>query len=138
MKKIKKNSRRTAGQRRVGKTMTHFLRHSAAAKCGMCFYCIAAATAGNLARLSKGYRTKWHSPQRKLLADNIKKRLVQRYANKIISEERAVIFLRVAAVGFFNCSYWRNDNCCNCLAWLSVCGYFGTNWATDQKLFLSK
>ena len=79
------------------------------------FFLRAAATADNLARLNQGYRTKWHSPQQKLLADNIKKRWLQRYANKIIGEERAVIFLRLAAVGVFNCSYWRNDNCCNCL-----------------------
>lgn len=64
------------------------------------FFLRAAATADNLARLNQGYRTKWHSPQQKLLADNIKKRWLQRYANKIIGEERAVIFLRLAAVGF--------------------------------------
>ncbi len=66
----------------------------------MCFFLRAAATADNLARLNKGYRTKWHSPQQKLLADNIKKRCLQRYANKINGKERAVIFLRLAAVGF--------------------------------------
>ena len=64
------------------------------------FFLRAAATADNLARLNKGYRTKWHSPEQKLLADNIKKRWLQLYANKIIGEERSVIFLRLAAEGF--------------------------------------
>ena len=79
--------------------MTHFGRLSAAAKCGVCFFLRAAATADNLARLNKGYRTKWYSPQKKLLADNIQKRRMQLYVNKIIGEERAVIFLRLAAMG---------------------------------------